>query len=130
MEKINIDTQINLSSPITGGETELIFNLDNYPITEVYQKFGENSFQFPTSFDQELRLCKETNHVFLGRLLPQKFIYNSENYNTLSSSSHGSVVALENFYKFIMKNIPLNIKTIIDIGANDTLLLRKFKYRC
>ena len=127
MEKINIDTQINLSSPITGGETELIFNLDNYPITEVYQKFGENSFQFPTSFDQELRLCKETNHVFLGRLLPQEFIYNSENYNTLSSSSHGSVVALENFYKFIMKNMPLNIKTIIDIGANDTLLLRKFK---
>lgn len=126
MKDNNIKTTRNNSSPITGGESELLFNLNRYPITEVYQKFNDNSFSFQTSFDQELRICKKTNHVFLGRLLPQEFIYNSENYNTISSASRGSVTALDNFYNFINDSIPSNVSTIIDIGANDTLMLKKF----
>ena len=125
--KKKIKTKENYLSPITGGNSEVLIELNNYPITEIYQKFGDNTFEYPTSFNQELRYCKETNHVFLGRLLPQDFIYNSENYNTVSSSSQGSRVALDNFYSFVNKSIPKEVKVIIDIGANDTLMLKKFK---
>jgi len=125
--KKEIITKENYLSPITGGNSEVLIELNNYPITEIYQKFGDNTFEYPTSFNQELRYCKETNHVFLGRLLPQDFIYNSENYNTVSSSSQGSRVALDNFHSFVNKSIPKEVKVIIDIGANDTLMLKKFK---
>ena len=125
--KKEIKTKENYLSPITGGNSEALIELNNYPITEIYQKFGDNTFEYPTSFDQELRYCKDSNHVFLGRLLPQDFIYNSENYNTVSSSSQGSRVALDNFYSFVNKSIPKEVKVIIDIGANDTLMLKKFK---
>ena len=65
--------------------------------------------------------------MFLGNLLPQEFLYNAENYNTLSSSSEGSRVALDNFYGFVSKQLNGNYGAFIDIGANDTLLLKKFK---
>lgn len=117
----------NTSSPITGNESEILLELKKYPVTEIFQKFGENSFQHPTHFDQEVRYCRETNHLFLGKLLPQEFIYNSDNYNTVTSASQGSKVSIENFYDFINKNLTEEVKVIVDIGANDTLLLKKFK---
>ena len=127
MKEKKILTKDNYFSPITGGSSEVLIELENYPITEIYQKYGENKFKYPTSFDQELRYCRETNHVFLGKLLPQNFIYDSENYNTVSSSSQGSRVALENFYSFVNSKMPDKVNVIIDIGANDTLMLKKFK---
>ncbi len=117
----------NNISPLTGKNTEVILELEKYPITEVYQTYSSNDFKHPLTFDQEIRYCYDTNHMFLGNLLPQEFLYDAANYNTLSSSSEGSRIALDNFYSFISKQLNGNYGAFIDIGANDTLLLKKFK---
>jgi len=123
-----IETVDNIKNPILDdSETELLLDFENYPITEVYQKYNENTFDFPTTFDQKLMFCPKSNHAYLGKLLPQDFIYNSENYHTVSSASQGSVTALNNFFSFITKNIKEGTESFVDIGANDTLLLKKFK---
>ena len=122
-----IESIKNLNSPIVkDSKTEVLIDLKGYPVTEIYQKYNDNSFEFSTEFDQELRFCSKSNHAFLGKLLPQDFIYNSDNYNTVSSSSQGSVNALNNFYSFIQKNLQEGTECFIDIGANDTMLLKKF----
>ena len=122
-----IESIKNLTSPILkDSETDAVISLKDYPVTEIYQKFNDNSFEFPTNFDQELRFCPKSNHAFLGRLLPQDFIYKSDNYHTISSSSQGSVTALNNFYSFVNKNLLEGSQSFIDIGANDTMLLKKF----
>ena len=122
-----IESIKNLNSPIVkDSKTEVLIDLKGYPVTEIYQKYKDNSFEFSTEFDQELRFCSKSNHAFLGKLLPQDFIYNSDNYNTVSSSSQGSVNALNNFYSFIQKNLQEGTECFIDIGANDTMLLKKF----
>tara|TARA_Y100000992_G_scaffold301772_1_gene273570 strand:+ start:405 stop:1577 length:1173 start_codon:yes stop_codon:yes gene_type:complete len=116
----------NMSPIIENQDSELLIKLDKYPVTEIYQKYNTNNFPFETYYDQELRFCSKSNHAFLNKQLPQDFIYNAENYNTVSSSSVGSVTALDNFYSFIMSKIKDNFDSIIDIGANDTMLLKKF----
>ena len=126
MKKVN--NSISNNSPIIDGQSsDLLIKLDNYPVTEIYQKYKENKFPYDTFYDQELRFCPKSNHAFLGSQLPQDFIYNAENYNTVSSTSVGSVTALENFYSFISERIDKDYDSIIDIGANDTTLLKKFK---
>jgi hypothetical protein len=122
-----IQPKENFKSPIFQGEdTEVLIDLQNYPVTEIYQKYNENSFELPVDYDQELRFCPKSNHAFLGKLLPQDFIYNTDNYHTVSSSSQGSVTALNNFYSFVQKNLKHDTGSFIDIGANDTTLLKKF----
>ena len=117
----------NVNSPIIkNSNSEVLIDLKSYPVTEMYQKYNDNSFKFPTKFDQELRFCSKSNHAFLGKLLPQDFIYNPDNYHTVSSSSQGSVNAINNFYTFIQKNLQEGSECFIDIGANDTMLLKKF----
>tara|TARA_B110000003_G_scaffold164780_1_gene164734 strand:+ start:18833 stop:19999 length:1167 start_codon:yes stop_codon:yes gene_type:complete len=115
------------NSPIiSNSDSELLISLDQYPVTEIYQQYGSNSFPFNTSFDQELRFCPKTNHAFMSHQLPQEFIYNSENYNTHSSTSIGSLNALDNFFNFIQSDGDLSSDAVIDIGANDTTLLKRF----
>jgi hypothetical protein len=116
----------NMFCPICGDAGIKLIDLPNYPITEVYQKFEENSFQFPTSYDQAFNYCQSCQHGFLASLLDKDFIY--DNYNTHSTSSFGSVNAINNFYEFINGNFIVAEEVIIDIGANDTFLLKKFKH--
>ena len=122
-----VKTKYNYSSPIVNNsKTELLIDFKDYPLTEIYQRFNDNSFEFQTAYDQELRFCSESNHAFLGNLLPQDFIYHSDNYHTASSSSIGSVASLNNFFTFIDKNLKNGTQSFIDIGANDSTLLKKF----
>jgi hypothetical protein len=122
-----VETKYSSNSPIVNNsKTELLIDFKDYPLTEFYQRFNDNSFEFPLVYDQELRFCSESNHAFLGNLLPQDFIYNSDNYNTALSSSIGSVASINNFFTFIDKNLKNGTQSFIDIGANDSTLLKKF----
>ena len=116
----------NIICPICGSPGIRLIHLPNYPITEVYQKFEENSFQFPTSYDQAFNFCQPCQHGFLTSLLDKDFIYG--NYNTHSTSSFGSVNAINNFYEFVISNFTIAEEVLIDIGANDTFLLKKFEH--
>ena len=121
-----ISTSQNSFCPICDKKADTLINLENYPLIEIYQKFQENKFDFPVYYNQEFRYCEICDHGFLGKLLPQNFLYNKENYRTCSSASQGAILALNNFYDFIQKKIPKDVSCIIDIGANDTSLLKKF----
>ena len=51
----------NIFSPISeGAKTEVLLDLKGYPITEVYQKYNENRFPQPTSFDLSYCCCNKT----------------------------------------------------------------------
>ena len=122
-----VETKYSSNSPIVNNsKTELLIDFKDYPLTEFYQRFNDNSFEFPLVYDQELRFCSESNHAFLGNLLPQDFIYNSDNYNSALSSSIGAVASINNFFTFIDKNLKNGTQCLIDIGANDSTLLKKF----
>lgn len=121
MNKINQ----NHSCPLCGSACLKLVDLPNYPITEVYQKFGENLFPYPTSYDQALNYCQPCQHGFLANLLDKDFIYG--NYNTHSAASLGSINAINNFFDFISSHKIQNKQLVIDIGANDTFLLKKFE---
>jgi len=112
--------------PVCDANATDLIKLDKYPLTEIYQIFGKNEFNFETEFDQILKYCELCDHAFLENLLPQDFLYNPENYRTVSSSSQGALHALNNFYNFAIEYFPENVASIIDIGANDTSLLKKF----
>ena len=53
-----VKTKYNYSSPIVNNsKTELLIDFKDYPLTEIYQRFNDNSFEFQTAYDQELRFC-------------------------------------------------------------------------
>ena len=107
--------------PICQNKGQTLIYLNDYPVTEIYQKFQKNNFMGPVSFNQGLNYCSKCNHAFLKTLLPREFIYN--NYNTHSVTSIGSMQALDNFYKFVSIHLREVPTAIFDIGANDTTLL-------
>ena len=126
---MNLD-EINLTEnsicPICSCAGIHLINLPAYPLTEIYQKYNKNEFNYSASYDQGLNYCESCQHGYLKTLLPRNFIY--ENYNTHTAESIGSILAIENFYEFIKKHIKNTPNIIIDVGANDTSLLKKFKY--
>jgi len=111
--------------PVCQNKGQTLIYLNDYPVTEIYQQFAKNDFLGPVSFNQGLNYCSKCNHAFLKTLLPRDFIYN--NYNTHSVTSIGSMQALDNFYKFVSINLREVPTAIVDIGANDTTLLKKYK---
>ena len=64
--KIMFESIKNLTSPILkNSETDVLISLKDYPVTEIYQTFDDNNFEFPKNFDQELRFCSKSNYDFL-----------------------------------------------------------------
>ena len=122
-----INTVDNTKCPVCDGDATELIKLDDYPLTEIYQEYQQNKFTYDTKFHQLLNYCDVCDHAFLGKLLPQEFLYNPDNYRTVSSTSQGALHALENFYNFASKQFPEDTSCIVDIGANDTSLLKKFK---
>ena len=118
-------TATNIICPICQQSGTNLIGLDNYPVTEIYQRFNDNAFEHSTKFDQGLNYCEACQHGYLNTLLPREFIY--ENYNTHSSASVGSITAIDNFFQFISSRVQNNPGLVIDVGANDTSLLKKFK---
>lgn len=111
--------------PICQGSARTLIFLPSYPVTEIYQRYRQRVFSGPISFDQGFNYCEKCNHGYLNTLLPRDFIYG--NYNTHSRVSVGAVQALDNFFDFVSVGCPSGKGVIIDIGANDTTLLNKYK---
>ncbi len=107
-------------------KSEIKHCFKNYPITERYIRKGENCTDH-LFYDIVLRICEDCGLMFLGEVLPKEFLYNSENYHTLSSTSIGAIKAIDDFAEFIKKHCKINNPLIIDVGANDTTLLRKLE---
>lgn len=109
-----------MNCPVCTKPANFTIDLVQYPVTEIYKKFGEDKKTL-AYMDQSFEYCHTCSHALLGRHLPRDFIYN--NYNTVSSSSSGSVLALVNFLQFVQDRANFGNADVVDIGANDTSLL-------
>ena len=79
--------------------------------------------------DQNLLFCQSCNHLFLEKVLDASKIYNESNYITSSISSQGASECINDFVDFIKNTTDkseLNGSTLIDIGGNDSTLLKYF----
>jgi hypothetical protein len=111
--------------PVCQGAGRTLIFLDAYPVTEIYQAYRSRQFSSPVAFDQGLNYCEACSHAYLRTLLPRDFIYG--NYNTHSRASIGSVQALDNFFDFVSAGLTGKKSVIIDIGANDATLLKRYQ---
>ena len=103
--------------------TKSIYYLPNYPLTELFCKNDEENKFSLTSIDQTFCFCDFCNHGFLKTIINPSFLYQSDNYNTISTSSKGAMISLDNFSKFINRSNLYSNKFVIDIGGNDSNLL-------
>jgi cyclopropane-fatty-acyl-phospholipid synthase len=125
-EKLIKKTQA--SCPCCSNLAEEAINLPKYPVTEFYKEVDDkrNLFGF---IDQNLLFCQSCNHLFLGKVLDASKIYNENNYITSSISSQGASECINDFVGFIKNTTDkseLNGSTLIDIGGNDSTLLKYF----
>jgi len=120
--------KIQTSCPCCSNPVEEAINLPKYPLTEFYKEVNDkrNLFGF---IDQNLLFCQSCNHLFLEKVLDASKIYNESNYITSSISSQGASECINDFVDFIKNTTDkseLNGSTLIDIGGNDSTLLKYF----
>jgi hypothetical protein len=114
----------NSDCPICTLQADLVAEMPNFPVTEIYKKYNTKDDYGQLCPHQSLFFCDKCQHLFLGSHLPRNFIYT--NYVTESSTSEGAQIALNHFYDFVMSRSLGAVDGIIDIGANDTFLLERF----
>ena len=127
MRHINFNSlqkKSSINCPCCDLAAAVVIDLPNYPLTEFFKEIDVPSS--PYGFvDQQVMFCGDCNHLFLRNMLDAKQIY--VNYLTSTISSHGAVVCLENFVRFIEDSAgDLASLSIIDIGGNDSTFLEYF----
>jgi hypothetical protein len=114
--------------PCCGSRTDVVMEMPNYPVTELFRSAADEND--PYGFiDQKGRYCSNCGHFFLENILDPDVIYSDSNYITSTVSSKGATDCLDEFYEFILANSPtkeFNKTNIVDIGGNDSYLLKKF----
>lgn len=121
---MKIKIKINKNCPVCNFKIPEIIKLPKFPITEFKISYKE---KIDKKFykDQSYLYCENCCHLTLKNLIDSKYIYS--NYYMTSSKSFGAINCLRNFYKFIQKDIQSNKSQIIDIGGNDSTLLKFFE---
>jgi hypothetical protein len=124
----NIPATIKASKcPVCGDRdstTEVVM-LPDYPLTELYVYTLPGSSDVMPGVDQVLCFCSNCSHGYLKHIIDPSFLYSEENYNTITSQSQGSLISVSNFATFICRNSSNASEYAIDIGGNDSDLLKK-----
>lgn len=103
-----------------------VIHLPGYPLTELFQDSPpKNEIHAVTNLDQTFCFCSSCSHGYLKEIIPPEFLYSKENYNTVTTLSQGSLISVNNFASFISRNVEEYSEYAIDIGGNDSNLLRK-----
>ncbi len=120
MRDDNISIKINKKCLINNTKDLVsLIKLPNYPLTEQFGKFNK---KFP-NFNQELLISKSSGHVQLKYILDQNFLYSPKNYIYKTSPSHKKNNALNFFKDFIKKNHRGKLRSVLDIGGNDSSII-------
>ena len=120
MKANNIIVNINEKCLVNGTKDLVsLIKLPNYPLTEQFGKFDK---KFP-NFNQELLISKSSGHVQLKYTLDQNYLYSSKNYVYKTSPSLMNNNALNFFKKFIKKNHKGKLRSVLDIGGNDSYVI-------
>ncbi len=116
----------NIVKCLCGLKSKTSVDFRKFPITETFlNKFKISKKYY---FDQKINFCESCGHIFLGKQINSKHIYNSNSYLFSSSQSYSAIHANDTFFEFINANINKKIKhdQIIELGSNDLYLLKKF----
>ena len=115
----------NVNRCLCGFKTKININFKKFPITETFlNKFTDSKKYY---FDQKINFCKRCGHIFLGKQIDSRYIYNSKSYLFTSSQSYSAIHANDTFIEFIKENVKKRKHDqIIELGSNDLYLLKKF----
>jgi hypothetical protein len=104
--------------------SEAVIAWPKLPLTEFYVPYPiKERLGF---VDQRFHLCPYCGHGQLGNVVDQNLLY-GQGYWTRTSSSPSASQAVNVFYDFIKKILKgKTVKTVVEIGCNDTYLLQKF----
>lgn len=105
--------------------TSEVIALPNYPLTELYANTLPDQTDVTSGVDQVFCFCSSCSHGYLKHIIDPSFLYFGDNYNTITSLSQGSLISISNFASFICKNSSNVSEYAIDIGGNDSDLLKK-----
>lgn len=107
------------------GNFRNALDLPNYPITEYFGSEKIRATNVEIGYDQELKICLNCSHVYLGSQLPPELIYTLD-YQTIASFSAPAQLATLRFMNSINEFIEIkNFELVMDIGANDGSFLRQ-----
>lgn len=102
-----------------------VLDLPRLPLTGLYSESAMLDDQF--FYDQGLNYCQTCGHGQLKHFLKPEILYDNT-YTHRSSTSHISRSGNDFFYEFMQKQISTEVKSVLEIGCNDTYLLKKLKY--
>ena len=103
-----------------------LIRFPKFPLTEIYVK--EKVSEKLGFVDQAFHYCMNCGHGQLENVIEPKFLYGGDNYFTRTSTSQSAKDAVEVFIEFINENLKnRSTKNIIEIGCNDTYLLKRLK---
>jgi hypothetical protein len=102
-----------------------IITLPDYPLTELYVDTLPDEKDIMPGVDQVFCFCSSCSHGYLKHIIDPSFLYSGENYNTITSLSQGSLISISNFASFICRSSSTASQYAIDIGGNDSNLLKK-----
>lgn len=106
---------------------EPIISLPYFPLTEIY--VNEKISEKLGFVDQAFHLCSQCSHGQLVNVIDPEVLY-GDSYVTRTSTSQSAIEALDVFLSFIDDNLKDRpIKNIVEIGCNDTYLLKRLKNR-
>jgi hypothetical protein len=120
------NTATNCPVCLKGTSTSEVIQLQGYPLTELFSSEPpKKDYYATTSLDQTFCYCSDCSHGYLKEIISHEFLYCQENYNTVTTLSQGSLISIDNFSSFISKNSESSSTYSIDIGGNDSDLLKK-----
>ena len=76
-----------------------------------------------------LRFCNKCLNIQLKKTINQNIKYNQTDYSYSSSNSKKSKIYLNQYYQIIERSLKKKTKKILEIGANDGFLIKKFKQK-
>lgn len=114
----------NINCPICETKVDnVLYEMKEYPLTELfYDKSSPIEFDLIKA-DQSFCFCSKCNHGFLKNIIPPEYLYQKSNYNTVSSTSKGALISLDNFASFIKRSKSYDNNFVVDMGGNDSNLL-------
>ncbi len=105
-----------------------IFNLGRHTPADTFLSKKDVNLTIDT-IDLDCCFCNKCLNIQLKKTINQNIKYNQTDYSYSSSNSKKSKIYLNQYYQIIERSLKKKTKKILEIGANDGFLIKKFKQK-
>ena len=117
-------SQIDRCGVCSHDSLDLLWELPNFPLTEMFGKYDPN---FP-SFHQKLVICDTCSHVQLDAQIDPKFLYTPSEYAFRTIVTPKIAKELDFLISFIRKSFPdLSNSSVLEVGSSNLELAATLK---